>query len=92
MAADLTRGKGHFNSLMGLFATALAIGGVAGPLLSGVLVQHLGFRVTFYAFAALAAIGAAVFLLSVPETRAALQDRTFASNTLDFPTQRTELI
>ncbi len=91
MAADLTRGKGRFNTLMGLFATALAIGGVAGPLLSGVLVQHLGFRVTFYAFAALAAIGATVFLLSVPETRAALQDATFATNTLDFPTQRTEL-
>jgi MFS family permease len=26
LAADLTRGKGHFNSLMGLFATAVAIG------------------------------------------------------------------
>jgi MFS family permease len=92
MAADLTRGKGRFNTLMGLFATALSIGGVAGPLLSGVLVQHLGFRLTFYAFAALAAIGAAVFLLSVPETRAALEDRTFATKPLDFPTQRTELI
>jgi MFS family permease len=92
MAADLTRGKGRFNTLMGLFATALSIGGVAGPLLSGVLVQHLGFRLAFYAFAALAAIGAAVFLLSVPETRAALEDRTFATKPLDFPTQRTELI
>jgi MFS family permease len=92
MAADLTRGKGRFNTLMGLFATALSIGGVAGPLLSGVLVQHLGFRLTFYALAALAAIGAAVFLLSVPETRAALEDRTFATKPLDFPTQRTELI
>jgi len=70
MAADLTRGKGHFNTLMGLFATALAIGGVAGPLLSGALVQHFGFRITFYAFALLASIGAAVFLTLVPETRA----------------------
>jgi len=43
----------------------------------------------FYDYA-LAAIGAAVFLLSVPETRAALQDGTFATDTLDS-SQRTEL-
>lgn len=69
LAADLTRGKGHFNTLMGLFATAVAIGGVAGPLLSGLLVQHLGFRVTFYAFAGLATLGGIVFTLLVHETR-----------------------
>jgi MFS family permease len=68
LAADLTRGKGRFNTLMGLFATALAVGGVAGPLLSGLLIQHLGFRMTFYAFAALAALGAIVFTVLVPET------------------------
>jgi MFS family permease len=68
IAADLTRGKGHFNALAGIFATAVAAGGVLGPLLSGVLVQQLGFRITFYAFAFLAAVGAMIFLLSVPET------------------------
>lgn len=68
VSADLTRGKGGFNTLMGLFATALAVAGVVGPLISGLLVQHLGFRVTFYVFAGLAAIGAAVFTKSVPET------------------------
>jgi len=66
---DLTRGKGGFNTLTGLFATALAIGGVIGPLVSGLLVQHLGFKTTFYAFATLAAIGAAVFTKFVPETK-----------------------
>src|SRR3984885_8915029 len=89
IAADLTRGKGRFNTLMGLFATALAIGGVAGPLISGVLVQHLGFRITFYVFALLAAFGAAVFLLTVPETRAAKQDATVATNEVDLRPQRT---
>jgi MFS family permease len=34
-SADLTRGRSVFKTLMGLFATALAIGGVIGPLLSG---------------------------------------------------------
>jgi MFS family permease len=69
LAADLTQGKGRFNSLAGLFATALAVGGVAGPLASGVLVQHLGFKATFYAFAALAVLGAIVFTKFVPETK-----------------------
>jgi MFS family permease len=68
ISADLTRGKGGFNTVMGLFATALAIGGVAGPLLSGSLIQHIGFRLSFYTFAALGMIGAAIFTLLVPET------------------------
>lgn len=68
-SADLTRGKGRFNTLMGLFATALAIGGVAGPILSGVLVQHFGFRFTFLGFAGLATVGAAAFTLLVDETK-----------------------
>ena len=91
IAADLTRGKGRFNTLMGLFATALAIGGVAGPLISGVLVQHLGFRATFYVFAALAAFGAGVFLLTVPETRGAKQDATVATDEVDLRPQRTDV-
>lgn len=70
-SADLTRGRGGFNTLMGLFATALAVGGVLGPLMSGVLVEHLGFQVTFWAFAGLATAGACLFTLFVPETRPA---------------------
>lgn len=69
LAADLTRGKGWFNTLMGLFATAVAVGGFIGPLITGVLLQHLGFRMTFYCFAGLAVVGAVVFTLLVPETR-----------------------
>jgi MFS family permease len=69
-AADLTRGKGQFNSLLGIFATAQAIGGVVGPILSGIILQHLGFRCTFVAFAALALAAAAVFQLRVPDASA----------------------
>jgi MFS family permease len=69
VSADLTRGKGAFNTLMGLFATALAVGGVAGPLISGALVQNLGFAGTFYVFSGLAVLGAVAFTLLVPETR-----------------------
>ena len=69
LCADLSRGRGRFNTLMGLFATALAVGGVVGPLVTGILVQHFGFRMTFFLFAALAGIGAIVFTLFVPETK-----------------------
>lgn len=69
LSADLTRGKGRFNTLMGLFATAQATGAVVGPLISGFLIEHWGFRSTFYAFAGLATVGAMVFTTLVPETK-----------------------
>lgn len=68
-AADLTRGKGRFNSLLGIFATAQGIGGVVGPIVSGLVLQHFGFRITFIGFSALAFLGAGLFQLLVPETR-----------------------
>jgi MFS family permease len=71
--ADLTEGKGAFNALMGVIATAQALGGVIGPLASGLLVQHLGFPVGYEVLASIAVVGAAVFLAGVPETSAALR-------------------
>jgi MFS family permease len=69
MCADLTRGKGRFNALSGLIATALAVGGVIGPLSSGIIVQSLGFTAAFYVFAAVASIAAGLFVFAMPETR-----------------------
>jgi len=69
MCADLTRGKGRFNAIAGLIATALSVGGVFGPLGSGLLVQHLGFNVAFYVFAGIATVAAALFIFFMPETR-----------------------
>jgi MFS family permease len=68
-AADLTRGKGQFNSLLGLFATAQGIGGVVGPIVSGVILQHFGFNITFVGFATLALLAAATFQILVPNTK-----------------------
>jgi MFS family permease len=79
VAADLTRGKGWFNTLTGLFASAVAVGGFIGPLLTGILLQHLGFKATFYCFAVLATVGAGVFTLLVRETRARDEDETVES-------------
>ncbi len=64
--AGLTRGKGQFNSLLGILATAQAIGGVVGPIVSGVVLQHFGFNIAFLGFAALALLAAATFQLLVP--------------------------
>ncbi|HWG47628.1 MAG TPA: MFS transporter [Gemmataceae bacterium] len=69
MCADLTRGTGRFNALLGLIATALSIGGVLGPFIAGFVVQYLGFAAAFYLFAAIAAVAALVFVLFMPETQ-----------------------
>ena len=53
-AADLTRGKGQFNSLLGIFATAQAIGGVVGPSSRVLSCNISASTITFVAFAVLA--------------------------------------
>jgi MFS family permease len=78
MCADLTRGKGGFNTLSGLIATALCLGGVIGPLGSGLLAQHLGFQATFYTFAGISAVAAALFVFFMPETRSENTREIFA--------------
>ena len=42
ICADLTKGKGGFNALSGMIATALAVGGMIGPLGAGFLAEPLG--------------------------------------------------
>ena len=68
MCADLTRGKGGFNALSGMIATALAVGGVIGPLGAGFLAEHLGYNGFFYVFAGIAVVAAVLFLTLMPET------------------------
>ena len=68
ICADLTKGKGGFNALSGMIATALAIGGVIGPLGAGFLAQHLGYNGFFYVFAGIAVAAAVLFLTLMPET------------------------
>jgi MFS family permease len=69
LAADVTRGRGRFNILAGLFASALAVGGIVGPAMSGFVVQRTGFKFAFMIFAALALAGATIFSLCGPETK-----------------------
>jgi MFS family permease len=69
MCSDLTKGKSGFNTLLGIMQTALALGGIIGPLAQGFLTQQLGFTASFTSFALVACVGAALFLLKVPETK-----------------------
>jgi predicted MFS family arabinose efflux permease len=71
MCADLTQGKGGFNTLSGMIATALAVGGVVGPVAAGYLAQEMGYNTFFYVFAGIATLAAALFLVAMPETSAA---------------------
>lgn len=86
MCADLTRQKGGFNTLQGMIATALALGGVIGPIGAGWLAESLGYNGFFYVFTAIAAIGAGLFLFAMPETREDhLADRGVDSNLATQP-------
>jgi MFS family permease len=80
VCADLTRGKGGFNALQGLIATALSVGGVLGPLGTNYLAERLGFAVAFRVFAGVAAVAAAVFVFGMPETRPAAPARPGGSD------------
>ncbi|MFT8243286.1 MFS transporter [Roseomonas sp. BN140053] len=67
--ADLTRGSGHFAAAQGVVGTVHGIGGVLSTAISGQLVVQAGYDATFLTLAAVAALGAALFWLFMPETR-----------------------
>ena len=68
ICADICGKRPCFNTLVGLTATTLAFGGVLGPLLAGLFVEYLGFGMAFAALAAVAAVGALLYLWKMPET------------------------
>lgn len=69
VVADLTRGTGHFAAAQGVVGTVQGIGGVVSLAVAGQLVVHAGYDVTFLALAAVAALGAVLFWLAMPETK-----------------------
>jgi MFS family permease len=71
VVADLTRGSGHFAAAQGVVGTVHGIGGVMSMALAGQLVVQAGYDATFLALAAVAALGAVLFWLLMPETQGA---------------------
>jgi len=69
VAADLARGTGRFNVMLGVFAAAQGIGATASNVLAGFLAARVGFALTFDTLAGLAGCALVLFLAAMPETR-----------------------
>jgi MFS family permease len=65
LIADIMRGTGRFNLAQGAVATTQGVGASISALATGEVIDHFG----FLALAAVAAIGWALFVLFMPETR-----------------------
>jgi MFS family permease len=69
VVADLMRGTGRFNVAQGAIITAQGVGAALSTTLAGLLVVHAGYSAAFVTLGGVAAIGAAVLLLAMPDTR-----------------------
>jgi len=68
IVADLMRGTGRYNVALGAILTAQGIGAALSTTLAGVVVVHAGYSAAFLTLAAIAFVGALVFLFGMPET------------------------
>lgn len=67
--ADLTKGSGRFNVSQGAVATAQGLGAALSASLAGAIIVAAGYSVSFLTLAAIAAIGFALYLKAMPETK-----------------------
>ena len=69
IVADLTWGSGRFNVTQGAVRTAKGIGASLSTTIAGLTVVFAGYSAAFLSLAGIAAVGAALFWLGMPETR-----------------------
>jgi len=69
IVADLMRNTGRFNVAQGAVITAQSIGAALSTTLAGFVVVVAGYSAAFITLGAVAAIGAVVCFLALPETR-----------------------
>jgi predicted MFS family arabinose efflux permease len=69
IVADLMRNTGRFNVAQGAVITAQSIGAACSTALAGLIVVGAGYSAAFLTLGAIAAIGAVVCFLALPETR-----------------------
>ena len=69
IVADLMRNTGRFNVAQGAVITAQSIGAALSTTLAGIVVVGAGYSAAFITLGAVAAIGAIVCLVALPETR-----------------------
>lgn len=68
IVADLMRGTGRFNVAQGAVITAQGIGAAMSNMLAGIIVVYAGYSAAFLTLAAVAAVGLALYIFSMPET------------------------
>jgi MFS family permease len=66
--ADLTRGTGRFNLMLGAISTAVGIGASLSEVIAGSIVHHIGSRAIFLLLAAVATAAFSVLYAFMPET------------------------
>jgi MFS family permease len=71
VVADLARGTGRFNAALGAVATAQGIGAALSTSLAGLVVVRAGYDAAFLALGGVALVAFVLFLVAMPETRAA---------------------
>ncbi|MDF0517936.1 MFS transporter [Bradyrhizobium yuanmingense] len=69
ITADLMRNTGRFNVAQGAVITAQSIGAALSTTLAGLIVVGAGYSAAFVTLGAVAAIGAVICLVALPETR-----------------------
>ena len=71
MVTDIARGSGHFNFAQGVVGTAVGIGAVISPIISGYVSDNYGSSIAFLCLAAVAAVGLLTVAAILPETKQA---------------------
>jgi MFS family permease len=79
VVADLTRGTGRYNLVLGAMATALSLGSSLSNVVSGYIVNAWGFNIGFLFLASVAALALTIFGLMMPETKGLEQRDLIAS-------------
>jgi MFS family permease len=74
IVADLMRNTGRFNVAQGAVITAQSIGAAMSTTLAGLVVVGAGYSAAFVTLGGVAAIGAVICFLALPETRQAADD------------------
>ncbi|GAN78204.1 MFS transporter [Acidisphaera rubrifaciens] len=69
ISADVTRGTGRFNLVMGALGLAVNIGATLSTTMAGALADHYGVRIAFLGLAGAGGLGTLLIWLTMPETR-----------------------
>ena len=67
--SDIAEGTGRFNFSIGLMALSQGIGALTSNVMSGYVVNNLGFNAGFFTLAGIALVGLCFYGMLMPETK-----------------------